>query len=96
MQLKGRHWVVLWLLAFLAVAAIVIARQTRSYALATTLRQTRDRRMELEARAAELRRAIQEASGRAAIGRKAEALGLRFATGSEYQLLPMPAAPPDR
>ena len=96
MQLKGRHWIVLWLLVFFAVAAIVIERQTRAYALADTLARTRERRSALEAQAAALQRAIEEASSRAVIGRRAAALGLRQPSGTEYELFPLPPAPGSR
>ena len=96
MQLKGRHWIVLWLLVFFAVAAIVIERQTRAYALADTLARTRERRTALAAQAAALQRAIEEASSRAVIGRKAAALGLRQASGTEYELFSLPPAPGPR
>lgn len=93
MQLKGRHWIVLWLLAFLAVTGIVTARQTRAYALAGTLAEIRERGAALDAEAADLQRMIQEASSRDVIGRKAAALGLRMSTNSEYVLHPMPPLP---
>jgi cell division protein FtsL len=93
MQLKGRHWIVLWLIAFSAVAAVVIERQTRAYIVADSLSTIRERRSALDARAAALQRSIEEASSRSAIGRKAEALGLRAPTGTEYILFPMPPAP---
>jgi cell division protein FtsL len=96
MQLKGRHWIVVWLLVFLAVAAIVIERQTRAYVLADSLARIRERRSALEAQAAALERAIEEASSRAVIGRKAEALGLRASTDAEYVLFALPPAPESR
>ena len=68
MQIRGRHWLVLWLFAFLAVAAIVLSRGTRSYQLARELDNARSDREALEAVAAELQRGINESPGRAAIG----------------------------
>jgi hypothetical protein len=91
MQIRGRHWLVLWLFAFLAVAAIVLSRGTRSYQLARELDIARSNREALEAVATELQRGINEAAGRAAIGRAAESLGLRPATGAEMTVLPLPA-----
>lgn len=96
MQLKGRHWIVLWLLLFLAVAGVVIERQTRAYVLADTLGAIEDRRQALEAEAADLRRSIEAASSRAVIGRRAEELGLRAATDAEYVLFPLPPADASR
>lgn len=91
MQIRGRHWLVLWLFAFLAVAAIVLSRGTRSYQLARELDNARSDREALEAVAADLQRGINDAAGRAAIGRAAERLGLRPATGAEITFLPLPA-----
>ncbi len=93
MQLKGRHWIVLWLLVFFAVTAIVIERQTRAYLLAESLARVRERRSALLAHGAALERSIEEASSRTVIGRKAAALGLRMASDSEYVLFPIPPAP---
>lgn len=96
MQLKGRHWIVLWLLVFLAVAAVVIERQTRAYRLADSLARIRERRSALEAQASALQRSIEEASSRSAMGRKAAALGLRTPTDAEYVVFPLPPAPDSR
>ena len=82
----------LWLLVFLAVAAVVNARQTRAYALAKQLSAVTTRRDALEAEAAELQRRIQQASSRAVLGRRAEGMGFHVATGVEMELLPLPAA----
>jgi cell division protein FtsL len=92
MQLRGRHWVVLWLIAFLVVATIVIGRQTRAHLVAGELREARERRRVLEAEMAELTRAIQQASSRDVISGKAGALGMRVATGAEITVLPAPGA----
>ena len=89
MQLKGRHWVILWLVAFLAVAAVVIARQTRAHLLAGELSAARERRQVLEAEMAELTSAIRQASSREVIGPKAQAMGMRVATGAEVTIFPV-------
>ena len=94
MQLRGRHWILLWLVAFLVVAGTVIGRQSRSYALAADLARMRERRAALEARQSALERAIESASSRAVIGKKAAALGLRAATADEYRILQLPAVTP--
>jgi cell division protein FtsL len=91
MTLKGRHWLILWLVAFLAVAAVVISRQTRAHLLAGELQEARERRRVLEAEMAELTRAVREASSREVISRKAEAMGMRVANGSEVTIIPAPA-----
>lgn len=82
----------LWLLVFLAVAAVVTARQSRAYALAKQLSEVTTRRDALEAAAAQLQRRIQQASSRAVLGRRAEAMGFHVATGAEMELFPLPTA----
>jgi hypothetical protein len=89
MRLKGRHWIALWLLTFLAVGGIVVSRQTRAHLLAGQLREAAERRRVREAEVAELIRAIQRASSRDVIGQKAGAMGLRVATGAEITILPI-------
>ncbi len=91
MKLRGRHWLILWLIAFLGVATMVIARQTRAHLVAGQLREVRERRRVLEAEMAELTRAIQHESSREVIGRKATAMGMRVASGGEIVIFPIPA-----
>jgi cell division protein FtsL len=91
MTLKGRHWLILWLVAFLVVATVVISRQTRAHLLAGKLQEAREQRRVLEAEMAELTRAVREASSREVISRKAEAMGMRVANGSEVTIIPAPA-----
>lgn len=91
MQLKGRHWLLLWLGLFLAVAALVIARQSASYRLARELGTLRAERASLEARRAELERRIRGASSRQILGGRAfRALGLHDPADSELVLFPLP------
>ena len=80
----------LWLLVFLAVAAVVNGRQARAYALATQLREVTIRRDVLEAEAAELQRRIQQASSRPVLGRRVEAMGFRVPEDTEFELLSLP------
>lgn len=93
MTLKGRHWVMLWLALFLAVATIVQVRQTAAYRLSRRVGALRQERANLEARQADLERRIREASSRAVLGRIAEEkLGLHFPRDSEQAPLPLPPA----
>ena len=96
MSLKGRHWVLLWLVLFLVAAAAVISRQTRAYELAARLGDLRTRRGELEAQAAELTKAIRAAQGRNVLGPRARALGLRSAVDTELTILAAPPVPSER
>ncbi len=91
MKPKGRHWVFLWLVAFLAVAGVVIARDTVSYRSARRLAQLRQDRLTLEAKQAELVRRVRQASSRAVLVPLVERrLGLRRPTDSEYVLFTLP------
>jgi cell division protein FtsL len=94
MKVKGRHWLVLWLLLFLLVAVTVVARQTAAFKVARRLRELREQRTALEARRADLERRIREASGRQVLVPKAEHdLGLHLPADNEFILFAVPAGP---
>jgi len=44
MTLRGRHWLVLWLVLFLFTAAAVVTRQREALRVAQRLRELRERR----------------------------------------------------
>lgn len=91
MRLKGRHWLLLWLALFLAVATVVIARQSAGYRISRELGKLRTERASLEARRAELERRIRGASSRQVLGGRAfRALGLHDPSDSELVLFPVP------
>jgi cell division protein FtsL len=95
-RLKGRHWVLLWLLVFLGGALLVVARQTAAFRTAQRLRDLREERSALEARRADLERRIRVASSRQVLVPIAKrALGLHEPADSEFVLLvvPGPAGP---
>ena len=95
MALKGRHWAAIWLLAFLAVAWLVIARQTSAYRAARELTALREERANLAGHAADLERRIHAGASRAVLLRRArERLGLRLPSDTEIILLPVPSAGP--
>jgi cell division protein FtsB len=95
MRLKGRHWLLLWLGLFLAVAAVVIARQAASFRLARELGKLRTEHASLEARRAELERRIRGASSRQVLGSRAfRALGLHDPSDSEFMLFRVPKGTP--
>jgi hypothetical protein len=90
-ELKGRHWLLLWLLLFVAVAAIVVTRQTAAIATAGRLRRLREDRLALEARRADLERRIRDASSRRVLGqRAAQSLGLRQPADTELGFVRLP------
>jgi hypothetical protein len=94
MQLKGRHWVLLWLFIFLGGAVAVVARQTAALQTARRLHDLREERRNLEARRAELERRIRLASSRQILVPLAERkFGLHEPADSEFVLFPMPLDP---
>jgi hypothetical protein len=98
-RLKGRHWVLLWLLVFLGGALIVVGRQTAAFRTARKLRDLREERSSLEARRAELERRIRVASSRQVLVPLARrTLGLHEPADSEFVLfaVPSPARPVGR
>ena len=92
MRIKGRHWVLLWLLIFLGGALMVVARQTVAFRTARQLHDLREERSNLEARRAELERRIRVASSRQVLVPIAQrALGLHEPADSEFVLFAVPA-----
>jgi hypothetical protein len=98
MQLKGRHWVILWLLIFLGGALAVVARQTAGFRTARRLHDLREERSGLEARRADLERRIRVASSREVlVPAAARSLGLHEPADSEFVLFVVPGpTPPDQ
>jgi cell division protein FtsL len=95
MHLKGRHWLMLWLVVFLITAAAVVSRQTAAFREARRVRELREQRMALEARRADLERRIREASGRRMLVPRAEReLGLHLPADNEFILFSLPPATP--
>lgn len=90
MALKGRHWVMIWLLAFLVAAGSVVARQTAALRIARALNETRVRRTSLEGRRADLERRLRQAESRSVLVPRAQAMGLRLPADSEIVILPVP------
>jgi len=94
MRLKGRHWVLLWLLIFLGGAVAVVTRQTAALATARRLQHLREERGNLEARRGDLERRIRVASSRQVLVPMAErTFGLHEPSDSEFVLFPIPLAP---
>jgi hypothetical protein len=94
-MLKGRHWIAVWLLAFLAVTWLVYARQTAAIRDARALAELRGRHANLEGHRADLERRIRAAEGRAVlVPRAQQKLGLRLPADTEIILLPVPGLGP--
>jgi hypothetical protein len=93
-RLKGRHWVLLWLLVFLGGALVVVSRQTAALRTARHLRELRDERSTLEARRADAERRIRNGSSRQVLVPIARrSLGLHEPADSEFVLFPVPGPP---
>jgi hypothetical protein len=90
MRLKGRHWLMLWLVVFVCVLLAIAARQSSGFRAARRLGELREERMALESRRAELERQIRAASSRQVLVPLAErTLGLHQPSDSEFALLPV-------
>jgi hypothetical protein len=91
MRLKGRHWLMLWLVGFVGVLLAIATRQGAGFRTARRLGDLREERATLEARRAELERQIRVASSRQVLVPLAERrLGLHEPSDSEFTLLPLP------
>ena len=94
MRLKGRHWLMAWLVVFVAVLLAIATRQSAGFRTARRLGDLREERTALEARRAELERQIRVASSRQVLVPLAERrLGLHEPSDSEFTLLPLPPLP---
>ena len=82
-KLKGRHWLILWLLLFLGTAAAVVARQRAAILTAGRLAELRERRASLEGTKADLLRQIGRATSREVLVPKMEQAGLHLPSDSE-------------
>ena len=97
MRLKGRHWLMVWLLIFLCVLVAITTRQTEGFRTARSLRDLREERLALEARRGDLERRIRLASSRQVLVPIVErALGLHEPADSEFVLFAMPPAGGER
>jgi hypothetical protein len=97
MRLKGRHWLMLWLVIFLGVLVAITTRQTEGFRTARRLRELREERMSLEARRGDLERRIREGSSRQVLVPIVQrALGLHEPADSEFVLFAIPPAGPAR
>jgi hypothetical protein len=93
MRLKGRHWLMLWLVGFVCVLLAIATRQRSGLLAARRLGELREERMSLDARRAELERQIRVASSRQVLVPLAETtLDLHQPSDSEFSILPLPTA----
>jgi hypothetical protein len=90
-RLKGRHWLMVWLLLSLCALLAVATRQSSGFDTARRVRDLREERLGLEARRGELERRIRAASSRQVLVPLAErTLGLHQPTDSEFTLFVLP------
>lgn len=93
MKFRGRHWLAVVAVVFLAVATIVVLRQRSALRTARELDAARGRRSALEAERADAIERIRRAESRGVLSAKARTLGLRFAADSEVVFLTLPEEP---
>lgn len=92
MNVKGRHWIMLWLVLFLGVTWLVVTRQTMAIESATRLGRLREEHRALIARKAELERQIRSASSRQTLVQQGGAgLNLHMPSDSEFIDFVIPA-----
>jgi hypothetical protein len=95
MRLKGRHWLMLWLIIFLGVLVAITTRQTAGFRTAGRVRELREQRMALEAQRGDLERRIRAGSSRQVLVPIVQrALGLHEPADSEFVLFAVPPAGP--
>lgn len=83
MQVRGRHLVLAWTAVFIAVAALVIARDRRAYLVQRRVTNLSDHISALISDRDRLSATIARLSTQQELQPKAEALGLRIASDSE-------------
>lgn len=88
MALKGRHWIGVWFVVFLAATGLLVTRQTSGLHMARALADARVTRANLESRRADLERRLRVAKSRGVLVPRAERQGLRLPSDSEIILLP--------
>lgn len=100
MKVRGRHWLMLWLVLFLGVAAAVISRQRAALLTARSLANLTNQRTELEGEKARLDRQIEDATGRTVLIPRMERAGFHQPDDTESRILLAdslaPGARPDR
>ncbi len=82
MNVRGRFWFGLWLLFFLAISTVVVARQTASHVAASELARLQEERAVLETERMQVLRRIRTGRSRARLVPIAEELGLRLPVDS--------------
>lgn len=94
MNLKGRHWLLFWLVYFLVVTTLVVARQQSALRTSRALGELRKERAALEARRAELEQRLRTATSRQTLGARAERdLGLHNPADTEFVTFTVPDRP---
>jgi hypothetical protein len=96
MRLKGRHWLMLWLLIFLCALLAITTRQAAGFHTAGRLRELREQRLALEAQRGELERRIRMGASRQVLVPAARVLGLHEPADSEFVLFSVPPTSPGK
>lgn len=91
-QARGRVWVAAGLVAFLALASLVVWRRSVGIGTARQIRALDTRRVQLEGERAAIESDIRQAASRTRIGAVAEQrLGMRVPADTQVVILPRPA-----
>jgi hypothetical protein len=92
--LRGRHWIAIWLAAFLATAGSVAWRQTVAFRAAGELRRLQSLHGVLETSRASVAAAVRRARSKDVLAPLVEGrLGLRPAADTEIVILQRPEGP---
>ena len=94
MKVRGRHWLLLWLVLFLGVAAAVISRQRAALLTARSLAELRRERAALEGQKARLERQIEEATSRTVLIPRMERAGFHQPDDNQSRILRADSLPP--
>ena len=93
MTLRGRHWIAVWLVAFLAMGALVVWRQTAALAAARRVKALQADRQALEVTRAAAAAAVRRDASRAVLVPLAVSrLHLRLPVDTEIVILQDPRA----
>jgi len=92
MQVKGRYLVVAWTAVFLAAVGAIVLRTQAGFRMQERVVALDEQIQALEGIHGDVEAQVTTLESRPVLAPKVEALGLRFASDSEFRLLPVPAA----
>jgi cell division protein FtsL len=90
MRVRGRYLIVAWTAVFLAAVGAIVFRTRDGFQAQAHVTALDDSIQVLEGIHGDVEAKIAQLESRSALAPKAQALGLRFASDSEFQLLAIP------